>query len=76
MSQVTIYLDDESLRKIETAAALEKSSLSKWVKSRLMQSLEDRWPENYSSLFGSLSGQDFPNSAPLDFSQDAPRQEF
>ncbi len=73
MSQLTIYLDDESLRKIEAAAAMEKSSLSKWVKARLMQSLEDLWPEIHSSLYGCLSGQDLPNLTPLDFSQDAPR---
>jgi hypothetical protein len=76
MSQVTIYLDDESLRKIEAAAALEKSSLSKWVKATLMQSLENRWPANFSSLFGSLSEHDLPNSSPLDFSQDSPRESF
>ncbi len=74
MSQLTIYLDDESLRKIENAAALEKSSVSKWVKNRLVQSLENQWPTNYFSLFGSLSEKDLPAVSKLDFSQDAARE--
>lgn len=74
MSQLTIYLDDESIRKIENAAALEKSSVSKWVKSRLIQSLENQWPTNYFSLFGSLAEDDLPVVSKLDFSQDSERE--
>lgn len=74
MSQLTIYLDDESIRKIENAAALEKSSVSKWVKSKLIQSLENQWPTNYFGLLGSLAHDDFPAASKLDFSQDAPRE--
>lgn len=74
MSQLTIYLDDDSLRKIEKAAALEKSSVSKWVKKRLVQSLESQWPANYFSLFGSLAENDLPAVSKLDFSQDAARE--
>jgi hypothetical protein len=74
MSQLTIYLDDESIRKIENAAALEKSSVSKWVKNRLIQSLENQWPTNYFGLFGSLAENDLPAVSKLDFSQDAARE--
>jgi len=76
MSQLTIYLDEESLRKIENAAALEKSSVSKWVKNKLIQSLDNQWPANYSSLFGSLAENDLPPVSNLDFSQDAARESF
>jgi hypothetical protein len=74
MAQLTIYLDDESIRKIETAAALEKSSVSKWVKNRLVQSLESQWPTNYFSLLGSLAESDLPAVSKMDFSQDAARE--
>ena len=74
MSQLTIYLDDESIRKIESAAALEKSSVSKWVKNRLVQSLENQWPANYFGLFGSLAENDLQAASKLDFSQDAIRE--
>ncbi len=74
MSQLTIYLDAESLRKIEDAAASEKSSVSKWVKNRLVQSLENQWPANYFSLFGSLAENDLQTVPTLDFSQDTARE--
>jgi hypothetical protein len=74
MAQLTIYLDDESIKKIETAAALEKSSVSKWVKTRLMHSLENKWPANYFGLFGSLADNELPAASQLDFAQDAPRE--
>ncbi len=74
MSQLTIYLDDESIKKIENAAALERSSVSKWVKKRLIQSLENQWPTNYFSLFGSLAENDLQPISKLDFSHDAARE--
>jgi hypothetical protein len=74
MPKLSIYLDDKSIKKIETAAALEKCSVSKWVKTRLMGSLESKWPANYFSLFGSLADNELPVASQLDFSQDAPRE--
>lgn len=76
MSKLTIHLDEGSLRKIEHAAAREKISVSKWVKNKLIQSLDNQWPANYSSLFGSLAEKDLPPVSNLDFPQDAARESF
>ena len=35
MGQLTMSLDDRTLKKIEDAAKLEECSLSKWAKSKL-----------------------------------------
>lgn len=58
MAQLTIYIDDETRQRIEAAAAREKISVSRWVKERLSQAVEHRWPTNYFDVFGSLSGTD------------------
>jgi hypothetical protein len=74
MAQLTIYLDEESIKKFEAAASLEKSSVSKWAKSRLIQSLECQWPPDYFSLFGALAENNLQAAPKLDFAQDAPRE--
>jgi hypothetical protein len=76
MAQLTIYLDDESIRKIEVAAAREKSSVSGWVKKRLIQSLEEQWPEEYFELFGALGEDDLHRPSETGFMADAPREQI
>ncbi len=74
MAQLTIYLDETSIKMIEDAAAREKSSVSGWVKKRLVQSLEDQWPSGYFNLLGSLGKNDLIVPPAPEFSQDAPRE--
>lgn len=74
MAQLTIYLDDESIKRIERAASREQSSVSGWVKRRLIQSLDDQWPEGYFDLFGSLEEGDLVKPPDLDPADDAPRE--
>ena len=74
MAQLTIYLDDDSIQRIEAAAAREKSSVSKWVKTRLVDALDSKWPHGYFELFGSLADGDFSRPAQLDPGLDASRE--
>jgi hypothetical protein len=74
MAQLTIYLDDTSIKMIEDAAAREKSSVSGWVKKRLLHSLDDQWPAGYFDVFGSLGESDLKRPPQPDFSADAPRE--
>ncbi|MBM4236599.1 MAG: toxin-antitoxin system, antitoxin component [Firmicutes bacterium] len=59
MPQLSIYLDAETIKKIEKAAAIENTSISKWVSARLTGHLENKWPDNYSNLFGSIKDDSF-----------------
>lgn len=59
MPQLSLYIDDETLLKIETAAKINKTSISKWVSERLRESLANTWPDNYCSLFGSVEDDSF-----------------
>ena len=56
MAQLTVYIDDETRRRIEVAARLAEISVSQWVKARLSNALETEWPEGYFEQLGSLQG--------------------
>jgi hypothetical protein len=52
MPQLSLYIDADILNKVEAAAKIDNKSISKWVSERLREAFEDKWPENYKSLFG------------------------
>ncbi len=74
MSQLTIYLDENTIRLIEKTAAREKSSISKWVKRILSAYLKKEWPENFIKSLGSLKEEDLKAPEPLAFKQDVKRE--
>ena len=62
MAQMTIYLDDETVQRVERVARQSGSSVSSWVKQRLTEALDRTWPPGFFDLFGRLedSGIDRP----------------
>ena len=54
MAQLTVYIDDETRKKIETAAKRAGTSVSLWVKRRLSNALETEWPDGYFDCLGAL----------------------
>lgn len=74
MAQLTVYIDDNTLKKVETAAHREHKSVSKWVKKCLEGALQNKWPENYSEVFGALSDdEDFKRPPQGSLSEDVRR---
>ena len=65
MPQVTLYFDETTLRRVERAATLGNVSVSKWVRGRLLRSLEDDWPDGYFDLFGAIQDPSFDRPADL-----------
>lgn len=59
MPQISLYVDEKTLKQIENAAKSEKKSISKWVSSKLKSSLHNRWSEGYFNLFGSIKDDTF-----------------
>lgn len=76
MPQLSLYIDDETLSRIETAAKINKTSISKWVSERLKESLANNWPENYGSLFGAVNDDTFIVEKHKSFSGDSEREEL
>lgn len=76
MPQLSLYIDAETLAKIEKAARISNTSISKWVSARLTESLAKSWPDNYVNLFGSIKDDTFTEESIKDFSGDVKREEL
>ncbi|TGN07227.1 CopG family transcriptional regulator [Leptospira ilyithenensis] len=74
MPQLSLYIDQETLKKIESAAKKEKVSISQWVKGKLQNSFEKKWPENYFMLYGAIDDDSFQQTKFPDFKADVPRE--
>ena len=76
MAQLTIYLDEDTQRKVEAAAKREAVSLSRWAREHLAKAAEQSGGSAWDHLssFVGIAGEDFhpPERtkdlpAPLDF---------
>lgn len=74
MPQLSLYIDEETLRKLETAAKLENLSISKYVVQKLNETMSASWPNGYADLFGSIRDDSFDVTPPPEFSTDSPRE--
>jgi hypothetical protein len=59
MPQISLYIDEQTLKKIEIAARIEDVSLSKWVNGKLKSVLQRSWPQGYFELCGALTDGSF-----------------
>ena len=59
MPQLSLYVTQEQLLKIENEAHAEKMSLSNWVVSKIMERIEPHYPDGWADLFGSVSDSSF-----------------
>ena len=74
MAQISIYIDDSTLKKIEIAAKKDQDSISQWVKKRLVSSLKTAWPKDYFDLWGALKDDSFKRPSQGESSKDRQRQ--
>jgi hypothetical protein len=58
MSQVTIYLDDDTEKRARAAADASGASLSKWISGVIREKTATTWPQQVLDLAGSWP--DFP----------------
>ena len=55
MAQLTLYIDEKTMRLLKQAAKHTNESMSSWAKKRLLTSLKNTWPKDFFALAGSLS---------------------
>lgn len=60
MGQVTIYLDDETEKRVRDAAESKGVSVSKWIAQRLRKDARTEWPTSVRELAGAWP--DLPSS--------------
>lgn len=58
MSQITLYLDEETREMVERSAKAQGMSKSRWVVGIIRKHAEDAWPQGCPDLAGSFP--DFP----------------
>ncbi|MBN1501037.1 MAG: toxin-antitoxin system, antitoxin component [Spirochaetes bacterium] len=75
MPQISLYIDKETLIKIEKAAQREKISISKWVGKNIKKVINNDYPKGYFDLFGSISDESF-DVKKLSFKDDSKRESF
>jgi len=76
MAQLTIYMDDDTVKQIEKAAHAEHRSVSKWIKNRIIQFFQKEWAEDFMKTLGSLKDVDLKIAEKVPFDHDRPREEL
>lgn len=76
MSQVTIYLDDETDQRMRKAARQAGLSRSQWLARLIREKTRNEWPDEVREAAGSWS--DFPGAEELrgSLGADLPREEL
>ena len=74
MPQVSLYIDKETLVKIEQLAKKNHTSISKLVGNNLKRLVKDDYPEDFFNLFGAISDSTFVRPKSLVFSNDGRRE--
>ena len=76
MPQLSIYIDEKTLKQIEIAAKIEHLSISKYAVKKLIESMHSKWPEHYEELYGAMKDDTFNVERIDSFKNDAPREEL
>ena len=74
MPQISLYIDEPTLRKIESAASRQHVSISKWVAEQIRSRVDPVYPPNFESLFGSISDDTFVRPEQITFESDSRRE--
>jgi hypothetical protein len=74
MPQISLYIDESTLKKVETAALNQHVSISKWVAEQIRTRVEPIYPANFENLFGSISDETFMRPDDISFNMDNKRE--
>jgi hypothetical protein len=76
MPQISLDLDEDTLKKFEKRAKQDNTSISEWVEERIKKSISDEYPKGFFDLFGSLKNIPFERSDQGKFEDDCPLEQF
>ena len=62
MPQISLYIDEDTLKKIKTLAKQDAVSISKWVGSCIKKSIRDEYPKDFFMQSG--ASKDIPFEKP------------
>jgi hypothetical protein len=73
MPQVSLYIDKETLFKIEQIAKKNRISISKWVGNNIKQIIKKDYPDGFFELFGAIQDASFNKTEAMPFNADTKR---
>ncbi len=76
MPQISLYIDEKTLKKVESAAKQQRLSISKWVAEQIRSKVDPVYPADYDKLFGSIKDDTFTKPESPNFNHDAKRTAF
>jgi hypothetical protein len=76
MPQVSLYIDLDTLRRVEKRAQQDEVSVSKWVGTCIKKSISDEYPESFLKLCGALKDVPFEIPPQGKFENDSLREPF
>ena len=65
MPQISLYIDETTLKKVENAASSQHISISKWVAEQIRAKVDPTYPRGFEDLFGSIADETFVAPTPL-----------
>jgi len=74
MPQISLYIDEETLRKVENAAKRQHLSISKWVSEQIRSKIDPVYPDGYEDLYGSVEESEIRRPAEVGFEEDSRRE--
>ena len=74
MPQISLYIDEPTLKKVENAALRQHVSISKWVAGQIRTRVEPVYPVHFEELFGSITDDSFTRPKQFSFSSDIKRK--
>ncbi len=74
MPQISLYIDEATLKKLEKAARKQRISISKWVAQNIRAVLDPAYPADFAGLFGSVSDRSFSRPGQPEQNLDSTRE--
>ena len=74
MPQISLYIDEATLKKVENAAMRQHISISKWVAEQIRARVEPVYPLDFEQLFGSITDDTFIEPQEMVFDKDIERE--
>ncbi|MBT3271731.1 MAG: hypothetical protein HN368_01145 [Spirochaetales bacterium] len=74
MPQISLYIDEPTLKKVESAAKSQHLSISKWVAEQIRSRVDAVYPGDFEQLFGSISDDSFIRPDELSSNLDIERE--
>ena len=74
MPLISLYIDQDTLEKVEKLARSKHISISKWVGNNIKTHIKNQYPDDFFSLFGAIKDDSFQAPHSLDPDNDTQRE--